>query len=105
MINRIPSHWRPLIPVIAVWTVLVAITQVSALESARPTSVYVLATLAGLTALKVALVIFNFMEVGRAPLWLKAACLAWMAVAMGSATTLLAFPDAVIGPIRSPELP
>ncbi len=79
-------------PVFAVWTVLVAITLVSALESARPASAYVLGTIAGLTALKDALVNFNYMEVGRAPLWLKAACVAWIVVAMGTVTVLVVFP-------------
>ncbi|HSW15111.1 MAG TPA: cytochrome C oxidase subunit IV family protein [Solimonas sp.] len=93
MTDRIRSHWHALLPVFAVWTVLVAITQVSVLESARPASAYVLVAIAGLTALKVALVIFSYMEVSRAPLWLKAACVAWITIALGTVTVLMVFPQ------------
>lgn len=93
MTNRIRSPWRTLIPVFAVWVVLVVITLVSVLESAQPGSGYVLGAIAGLTALKVALVIFAYMEVSRAPLWLKAACVAWIGIAMGTVTLLMVFPQ------------
>ncbi len=92
MINRIRSHWQALIPVFTVWTALVVITLVSVLESTGPTSAYVLGAIAGLTTLKTALVIFNYMEVRLAPFWLKALCIAWIVIAMGSITALTVFP-------------
>ncbi len=92
MRDRIRSHWSSLVPVFAVWAALVAITLVSVFESTQPASAYVLGTIAGLTATKVALVIFAYMEVSLAPFWLKAACIAWIVIAMGTVAVLVAFP-------------
>lgn len=92
MQHHISKRRRAPTPVAAVWALLVAITLVSALESARPASAAVLCLVAGLTAMKVALVIFQFMEVGRAPLWLRAACAAWIIIVMGAVTALVVFP-------------
>ncbi len=84
--------WRTLLPVVAVWAALVALTLLSVRESTSPASAGALCIVALLTALKVALVIFQYMEVGLAPRWLQAVCSAWLVLAIGTASALLLAP-------------
>ncbi len=93
MLTPAARRWCALLPVLAVWAVLVVLTLVSVSEGGRQASAAVLAAIAALTALKVALVIFRFMEVGQAPLWLKAACLAWVVLVFAVVGTLVALPQ------------
>ncbi|MES2126354.1 MAG: cytochrome C oxidase subunit IV family protein [Pseudomonadota bacterium] len=96
MIHRLLRRQPALAQVFCVWLLLVAITLVSALER----SAIALGFIAVLTALKVALVIFDYMEVGRAPLWLKLACMAWIVLAIGVVSVLLVFPQPIVALVR-----
>ncbi|MBD3644461.1 cytochrome C oxidase subunit IV family protein [Alcanivorax sp.] len=93
MSHLIGNRVRALRPVLVVWLALVLITLVSALESTQPASIYVLGAIAALTGLKAFLVMFAYMEVSGAPLWLKGVCSAWVIIAIGVATAMMAFPD------------
>ncbi|MES2153386.1 MAG: cytochrome C oxidase subunit IV family protein [Pseudomonadota bacterium] len=88
-----PTSLRGLRPVFTAWALLVVCTLVSVSDGMRSASPAMLAAVAGLTACKVTLVIFRFMEVERAPLWLRAACLAWIAIIFCMIGALVAFPQ------------
>lgn len=90
--NLIGCRLRALGTILIVWVALVLITLVSTLESTQAASIYVLGFIAALTALKVILVMFVYMEVSGAALWLKLACGAWVIIAIGAATTMMVFP-------------
>ncbi|WP_245661417.1 cytochrome C oxidase subunit IV family protein [Nocardia salmonicida] len=70
-----------------VWLALITCTIASWSESsAASTSRIVAAVVLSLTAGKVVLVIGSYMEVGRAPLWLRLACGLWATAVFGVLT-------------------
>lgn len=68
------------VKIMRVWAALVLATVGSWTESLRAASP---AAVVGLAALKVALIVFCYMEVGRAPRWLKLVCGAWIGIVFG----------------------
>ncbi len=96
MFKCIACRWRPLLPALAVWAALAAITLISVAESVHPMPASAVAVVAALTALKVGLVMFSYMELDQAPLWLKAAGLAWIVIIFNVVGVLLVCPQWLI---------
>lgn len=71
------------VKIMRVWAALVLATVGSWTESLRAASPAIVAAVVGLAALKVALIVFCYMEVGRAPRWLKLVCGAWIGIVFG----------------------
>nr|WP_042196205.1 cytochrome C oxidase subunit IV family protein [Kibdelosporangium sp. MJ126-NF4]CEL22466.1 hypothetical protein [Kibdelosporangium sp. MJ126-NF4]CTQ89322.1 hypothetical protein [Kibdelosporangium sp. MJ126-NF4] len=64
---------RAEVRIVVVWLALVALTVVARLESQQVATVVLVVTMA-----KVWLVVHHYMEIGKAPLWLKALCDGWI---------------------------
>lgn len=71
-----------------VWAVLVAAT-LAAFADGSGSGVAATLVLLALAAVKAALVIGVYMEVGGAPTWLRAVCTAWLVVTFGGLAVLL----------------
>ncbi|MGK8558926.1 cytochrome C oxidase subunit IV family protein [Nocardia gipuzkoensis] len=75
--------------IIAVWAVLIVLTVIARVESGHSSSQAIAVMVLAVSMAKVWLVVHSYMEIARAPLWLKILCTAWITVVASMLLSLL----------------